>query len=86
MAKGNLANMGKKYKPAKSLMPNIYKEAKRKLLTDQLPVIAVLVSDVCYSACRNACRVLMALPNTVFIGSKINIKDPIAYFPDISKF
>ena len=57
------------------MLRDIYTAAKD---AETLPVVAVVINDFCYSACRSMCRILMALPNTVFVGSPINVKDPIS--------
>ncbi len=68
-------NFNQSYSPDKTLLKRIYKAARE---AEHLPVVAILINDICYSACRSACRIFMALPNIVFVGSPINTKDPVS--------
>ena len=53
------------------LVSSIYKQYSK---SQYKQVIAVLVNDYCFSACREMTIALKALPNTVFIGSEIYLK------------
>ncbi len=75
--------MNQKYKPDPKVTALIHADAKKALKKGELPVIVVVLNDRCYSACRKACTVLSALPNTVFVGDSISLKNPMGLYPSI---
>ena len=47
-------------------------------------MIAVLINQVCFSACRDAALYLSAIPNVIVVGHDIHIKNAVGIFQDFA--